>query len=558
MSSRRARVRPGLDTLIEDPSPVAGRRFGLVTNQSAVTSAGVPAWRALSTHPDLALVKLFGPEHGVDGGAVYMEAVGDAVHAPTGLPAVSLYGADASSLKPTAPQLEGLDALVFDIPDVGARYYTYNWTMLLAMEACAERGLRMVVCDRPNPLGGGLEGAPQEPGFLSFVGLHPIAVRHGMTAGELARLFAAERGIDLDLVVVPAKGWARNLTFETTGLPWVQPSPNIPTPETARVYPGMCLLEGTNLSEGRGTTRPFEMFGAPWLSALDLADALNALELPGARFLPAHFRPMFEKHAGKTCGGAQIVVTDPFAYRAFETGMRVIEAARRLAPGEFHWRLEPYEFDDRPAIDALTGSDRFRNALDAAADLTAEIARHDRGAREFESRRASYRLYPDRRPAAAAFVGAHDAGKTTLLTELIGRLARRGLSIGAVKHSGKDADDDVAGKDSQRLADAGARIAGFVTPARTSVRRFGPEETFEELIARDFAECDLVLVEGYKSSTLPKVEVRRAGVLAVTVDTPFLRVSDDDPGDGVPTWRASQLDKIEDALLRHLGLTGNR
>jgi molybdopterin-guanine dinucleotide biosynthesis protein MobB len=338
----------------------------------------------------------------------------------------------------------------------------------------------------------------------------------------------------------------------------VQPSPNIPTPETARVYPGMCLLEGTNLSEGRGTTRPFEMFGAPWLSALDLADALNALELPGARFLPAHFRPMFEKHAGKTCGGAQIVVTDPFAYRAFETGMRVIEAARRLAPGEFHWRLEPYEFDDRPAIDALTGSDRFRNALDAAADLTAEIARHDRGAREFESRRASYRLYPDRRPAAAAFVGAHDAGKTTLLTELIGRLARRGLSIGAVKHSGKDADDDVAGKDSQRLADAGARIAGFVTPARTSVRRFGPEETFEELIARDFAECDLVLVEGYKSSTLPKVEVRRAGVLPVTVDTPFLRVSDDDPGDGVPTWRASQLDKIEDALLRHLGLTGNR
>ena len=226
------------------------------------------------------------------------------IHAPSGLPVVSLYGTTAESLKPRREDFADLEAIVFDIADVGSRYYTYIWTMLLAMEACASSRLRFVVCDRPNPIGGAVEGAPQSTGFLTFVGLHPIPVRHGMTAGELARLFAAERKLDLDLVVCPAEGWARDMPFAATGLPWVSPSPNMPSPATALVYPGMCLLEGTNLSEGRGTTRPFELFGAPWLNAASLADALNALAMPGVSFLPTQFRPMFDKHAGVTCEGA--------------------------------------------------------------------------------------------------------------------------------------------------------------------------------------------------------------------------------------------------------------
>jgi molybdopterin-guanine dinucleotide biosynthesis protein MobB len=558
MTAPRARVRTGLERLLDDPSPIAGRRFGLITNASAATADGVPAWRALFDRKDLRLAKLFGPEHGVDGGAVYMEAVTDAVHAPTGLPVVSLYGAVAASLRPSPEELEGLDALVFDIPDVGSRYYTYNWTMLLAMEACAAYGLRLVVCDRPNPLGGGLEGAPQEPGFLSFVGLHPIPVRHGLTTGELARLLRAERGFDVDLIVVPMEGWARAMPFGATGLPWLPPSPNIPTLESARVYPGMCLLEGTNVSEGRGTTRPFEVFGAPWLSPLAVVDALNARALPGVRFAPTHFRPMFEKHAGSTCAGAQILVTDPEAYRAFETGLRVIETVSRLAPGEFSWRLEPYEFDERPAVDSLSGSDRFRRMVSAGEDLAPEIARHDAAAREFAARRAPFTLYPERRPAALAFVGSHNSGKTTLLTALIPRLVAAGLRVGALKHTGKDFEDDTVGKDSQRLSAAGARVTAFVTPARTSVRRFGAGEPVEAILEREFPDCDVVLVEGFKGSTLPMVEVRRRGVDPVPIANPILRVADEDPGDGVATYASSRLDDIQARLLSELKIPARR
>ena len=287
-------VLPGVDVLLREPARVEGLRLGLVTNPSGVTAAGMPTWRALSGVPRAKLVRLFGPEHGVDGGAVYMEAVGHAVHRPTGLPTVSLYGSTVESLKPRREDLEDLDALVFDVADVGARYYTYAWTMMLAMEACAAARRRLVVLDRPNPIGGAVEGAPQDPEFLSFVGLHSIAVRHGMTLGELAYLLREEKALDVDLQVVPLRGWARDTPFSATGLPWVSPSPNIPSPATALVYPGMCLLEGTNVSEGRGTTRPFETFGAPWLESVPFADALNGRGLPGVRFVPVHFRPLFD------------------------------------------------------------------------------------------------------------------------------------------------------------------------------------------------------------------------------------------------------------------------
>jgi molybdopterin-guanine dinucleotide biosynthesis protein MobB len=549
-----ANVRFGIDTLVDAPWPAAGRRIGLITNSSAVTSSGVPTWKALRGAPNVRLVRLFGPEHGLEGGAVYMEAVGAAIHAPTGLPIVSLYGRTAESLRPGREDFADLDAIVFDLPDVGSRYYTFIWTMLLAMEACAGARLRFVVCDRPNPIGGAVEGAPQSTGYLTFVGLHPVPVRHGMTAGELARLFVAERNLDLDLVVCPASGWTRDRSFASAGLPWVAPSPNMPTTDTALVYPGMCLLEGTNLSEGRGTTRPFEVFGAPWLDGLALSETLNAQDLPGVSFIPAWFRPMFDKHAGAVCRGARLHVTDAAAFRPFQTGLRIIEAARRMAPLEFRWRTETYEFDDRPAIDLLTGSARFRETLERGSSLRAEIARHFDAAQRFLERREPHLIYPDRRPAVVAFVGGHNSGKTTVIVELVPLLKARGLRVGTLKHTTKDAPDDVAGKDSQRHAAAGAEVGAFVTPGRTTARRFGEEEVLEEVLRREFAECDLVLVEGYKSLPIPKIEVVRTGVPRPDVPEPAARISDGPFAGTVPTLSFGDWEGIAAAVLRLSGL----
>jgi molybdopterin-guanine dinucleotide biosynthesis protein MobB len=514
----------------------------------------VPTWKALADLSSAKLSKLFGPEHGVDGSAVYMEAVGSGMHWPTGLPAVSLYGDSLESLKPKPSDLHGLEALVFDVADVGARYYTYNWTMMLSMEACAEAGLPFVVCDRPNPIGGAVEGAAQDDNFLSFVGLHPIPVRHGMTAGEMARLLVAERRIGVELSVSPMSGWARDMPFASTGLPWVSPSPNIPSVATALVYPGMCLLEGTNLSEGRGTTRPFELFGAPWLDARRLAEALNALKLRGVRFLPAHFRPMFDKHAGKGCAGAFLHVTNSDAFRSFETGMRVIETARRLAPARFHWRTEPYEFDPRPAIDLLTGSQHFRQTVDRSADLASEIARHGRAAGEFLARREAHLLYPDRKPAVVALVGAHNAGKTTLLVELVPLLGARGLSVGTLKHTSKDVEDDVPDKDSHRHTHSGADKSVFVTPGRTTARRLGGEEPLDSLLSREFADCDLVLIEGYKSLPIPRIEVRRKGTTALPIEGVAARISDEPVSDGTPTLAFNDYEGIITTVLQLAGL----
>ena len=544
----------GIDVLLEKPWPVAGKRIGLITNASGVTSHGVPTWKALRAAPNVRLVRLFGPEHGLDGGAVYMEAVKGSIHAASGLPVVSLYGETAESLKPKREHVADLEAIVFDVADVGSRYYTYIWTMLLAMEACAAARLRFVVCDRPNPIGGEVEGAPASAGYLTFVGLHPIPVRHGMTAGELARLFAAERRLDLDLVVSPVSGWARDRGYAESGFAWVPPSPNIPTVDTALVYPGLCLLEGTNLSEGRGTTRPFEVFGAPWLDAAAFTDALNALALPGVSFSPAHFRPMFDKHAGRSCGGARLHVTDRHAFRPFQTGLRIVETARRTAPIDFRWRTEPYEFDERPAIDLLTGSKNFRETVEAGESLRAEIGRHFEGARQFQARREAHLLYPDRKPAVVAFVGGHDSGKTSILVELVPRLKAKGLVVGTIKHTTRDVDDDVAGKDSQRHAAAGAAVAALVTPGRTSARRFGQEEAFEDVLRREFSGCDLVLVEGYKSLPMPKIEVIRTGINRPEVVEPVARISDGPFQGSVPTLSFGDWDAITATVIHAAGL----
>ncbi len=369
--------------------------MGLVANPTAVTRELVHAADLLHAAAGVRLEALFGPEHGVRGDAQYMAAVGGEKDARTGLPAHSLYGETPASLRPTRAQLEGLDALVFDVQDVGTRFYTYQATMMLCMEAAAEAGLAFVVLDRPNPIGGVLvEGPALRPGFESFCGLHDLAVRHGMTVGELALLFRAERKLALDLEIVPCEGWRRGVSFRETGLPWVFPSPNVPTPETALVYPGMCLLEGTNLSEGRGTTRPFELLGAPWLDGHRLAADLARERLPGVGFRPASFVPTWDKHAGVRCHGVELFVRDPRRFRPFRTGLAAVVHARRQDPARFAWRTEPYEFvADVPAFDLLCGSPRERESIEAGATVS-EIGRaflHEE--RAFARRRAPYLRY---------------------------------------------------------------------------------------------------------------------------------------------------------------------
>jgi len=356
--------------------PLRGPRLGLVCNPTAVDARLRHAADLLAAMPGVRLAALFGPEHGVRGDAQYMAAVGGERDRRTGLPVHSLYGETAASLAPSAAQLAGLDALVFDVQDVGSRYYTYQATMLLCMEAAARAGLPFVVLDRPNPIGGLLvEGPALRPGFESFCGLHDLAPRHGLTVGELAWLFREERGLDLDLAVVECAGWRRGQGARATGLPWVFPSPNMPTPETALAYPGMCLLEGTNLSEGRGTTRPFELFGAPWLDAHRLAADLAAERLPGVAFRPASFVPTWDKHAGVRCHGVDLHVLDAGAFRPFRTGLACVRHARAQDPKAFRWRTEPYEFvADVPAFDLLCGSARERQAIEAGATVR-ELAR---------------------------------------------------------------------------------------------------------------------------------------------------------------------------------------
>jgi uncharacterized protein YbbC (DUF1343 family) len=387
---------PGLEVLAARRfRALAGRRVGLVANPTAVTRDLVHAADLLHAAAGVRLAALFGPEHGVRGDAQYMAAVGGERDPRTGLPAHSLYGETRESLRPTPEQLDGLDVLAFDVQDVGARYYTYQATMMLCMEAAAEAGKAFVVLDRPNPIGGTLvEGPALRPGFESFCGLHDLAVRHGMTVGELALLFRAERKLDLDLEVIPCRGWSRGMASRETGLPWVLPSPNMPTPETALVYPGMCLLEGTNLSEGRGTTRPFELFGAPWLDAHRLAADLSRERLPGVAFRPASFVPTWDKHAGARCHGVDLVVRDPARFRPFRTGLAAVVHARAQAPERFAWRTEPYEFvRDVLAFDLLCGSSREREAIEAGATVS-EIGRvFLPEERAFERRRAPYLRY---------------------------------------------------------------------------------------------------------------------------------------------------------------------
>jgi len=390
------KVASGLDVLAEDRfRPLRGLAVGLVCNPTSVDRRLRHAADLFHEAKGVKLSALFGPEHGIRGDIQYMAAVGDERDRRTGVRVRSLYGNSADSLRPADRTLRGLDALAFDIQDVGARFYTYQATMLFCMEAAAKAKLPFLVLDRPNPIGGrAVEGPALRPGFESFCGVHDVAVRHGLTVGELAGLYREERGLDLALTVIPCRGWRRRMHQRDTGLPWVLPSPNMPTPETALVYPGMCLLEGTNLSEGRGTTRPFELFGAPWLDAFRLAAELDAERLPGVRFRPASFVPAWDKHAGARCHGVEVVVDDRGKFRPFRTGVACVAAARAQDPGRFRWRTKAYEFVEHvPAFDLLCGSAREREALESGRgwrDLAAEWAREERA---FIRRRSRHLLY---------------------------------------------------------------------------------------------------------------------------------------------------------------------
>ena len=364
----------------------------MLAHQASVSARIEHAAALLSDVRGARLAALFAPEHGVWGAPQDLILVGHERDPLTGLRVTSLYG---ERREPTEAMLRGLDILVIDLQDVGARYYTYQWTMALAMRACARAGVRVLVLDRPNPLGGELvEGNVPDPAYASFVGLYPLPARPGLTIGELAHYLNARHALGADLEVVAMRGWRRRMLWEDTGLPWVPPSPNMPTLDTARVYPGGCLIEGTNLSEGRGTTRPFEWVGAPWLDAHAYAEGLEAERLPGVVFRPARFQPTFQKHAGRLCGGVQIHVTDRARFKPFLTGLAVIAVARRQARGTFRWRKPPYEFELRKLpIDILLGTDAIRKALVRGASLRRIERSWQRGLAAWTRRRAACLMY---------------------------------------------------------------------------------------------------------------------------------------------------------------------
>ena len=346
---------------------LAGKRLGLITNPTGVTRSLDATLDVLHRDGRFRLVAAFGPEHGLRGEAQDAVDIGDFRDERTGLPVYSLYGANR---RPTPKALAGLDALVFDIQDVGVRFYTFISTMVLAMRACAEVGREFIVLDRPNPISGALvEGGILDERFASFVGACPVPVRHGLTVGELAMWANETLGIGCELTVCKMMGWRRTMWADDTGLPWVMPSPNLPSLDTATVYPGACFVEGTNVSEGRGTTRPFELIGAPWIDGRALADLLDDLGLAGCRFRPVFFEPRFSKHAGQVCGGVQIHVLDRDVFRPVRTGVHVLAAIRKLCPDQFQWIGTPEQAAaGRLHIDLLAGTDELRQTLDSGGD----------------------------------------------------------------------------------------------------------------------------------------------------------------------------------------------
>lgn len=403
-------VRSGLEVLARArPRWLRGRRVGLLMHPASISSRLVPAREIISSICGSQLKALFGPQHGFAGEKQdNMIESAHAFDAELNIPVYSLYSETRS---PTPAMLSDIDLLLIDLQDVGTRVYTFAWTAALVLEACAAAGREVVILDRPNPLGGlGVEGNLIRPGFTSFVGLSPVPMRHGLTLGELAALVNAREGGSgggrlsprrdgigrrcpgrCDLTVVPMSGWRRRMLFGDTGLPWVLPSPNMPTHETAFVYPGQVLLEGTNLSEGRGTTRPFEIFGAPFLDTREVRRRFEARRLMGVALRDHAFEPTFHKWAGELCRGFQIQITDAASYRPYLTTLALLQDIIAVHRDRFAWREPPYEYvTDRRPIDVLTGDPAVREALESGSDLSAlerswrrEIAAFQQEARRF-------------------------------------------------------------------------------------------------------------------------------------------------------------------------------
>lgn len=349
----------GLDLFLEKQyEQLKGKRVGLLTNLTGVNERLIPSIDLFYEHSDIHLTALYGPEHGIRGDAKEGENVESSIDPYTGIPVFSLYGA---TKKPSKEMLDSVDVIVFDLQDIGARYYTYIYTMAYVMEACAEHGKQFVVLDRPNPISGlKMEGNLVEEEVRSFVGLYPIPNRHGMTVGEIALFYKHEIGIDCDLTVVPMEGWERELYFEQTGLNWVAPSPNSTGIDMSILYPGICLVEGTNLSEGRGTTKPFEFIGAPYIDGYRLAKRLNEKKLPGVIARPVSFIPFYSKHKDQVCQGIQLHVVDRPKIQSYQLGLTLLETVNEIYPNDFEFLLHQ---NGKYFFDLLAGTKELRNII---------------------------------------------------------------------------------------------------------------------------------------------------------------------------------------------------
>jgi uncharacterized protein YbbC (DUF1343 family) len=383
-------------TKLLESGALRGQRVGLVSNPASVDHRLLHVVDLMLAEPAIGLVALFGPQHGfrsdVQDNMIETPHTEFEAGAKRRVPLYSLY---SDTREPTADMLGGLDTLVIDLQDIGTRIYTYMYTMANCMRAARRHGVKVIVCDRPNPIGGvEVEGITLEPGNESFVGQFPIPTRHGMTMGELARLFNEGFEIGADLEVITMEGWRRSMHWDDTGLPWVMPSPNIPTLDSALAFPGTVHLEGTNASEGRGTTRPFELVGAPWVGAEKFAARLNARDLPGVYFRPVVFEPTFQKHARVACGGCQIHVRDRLAFRPVLTGIAIIEEIRAADPSSFAWKPPPYEYEhDKVPIDVIAGAASFRQAIDAGDRAEQIAARWQASVADFRTLQQRYLLY---------------------------------------------------------------------------------------------------------------------------------------------------------------------
>lgn len=384
-------VRPGVEVFIENPPAfIRGKTVGLITNHTGIDRQRRSTIDLISTSPHVKLVALFSPEHGIRG--VADRPVESSTDEKTGLPIHSLYG---ETHKPTAAMLENVEALIYDIQDLGVRQYTYESTLALAMQAAAEKGIPIVVLDRPNPVTGRItEGNILEPAFQSFVGIYPVLSRHGLTLGELARMYNAEQKIGASLTVIPVEGWRRDMWFDATELPWVNPSPNIRRLEAAIHYPGTVFFEAVNVSEGRGTDLPFEQIGAPWLKNEEVIAAMAALKLPGVRFEAAQLQVAADarKYPGETLKGIRFHITDRASYRPLATSLLMIDVIRRLHPAEFEWRGANRREPGMLTIERHGGTRQLKEAIEGGT-LPELLRKWEADQAAFAQKRAPYLLY---------------------------------------------------------------------------------------------------------------------------------------------------------------------